>query len=236
VPVSRDPRPAGFDHAQEVLEGRELTIAPDHRDGSHRALSDRSRRSQCEPRPNRGFLALRRDRLGRAVLDGAARARVGLLADENGSDWRGGLESRCRVHDVTSDHRLAVARTRFELDDRLTGVDGDPNLQVILVCPITNGERGPNGTLWVVSVRDRRPEDTHDCVADELLHGSSELLELSAHLLVVRPEDVPNVLGVELLGARGEANEVHEEHGDDPPLLSGSSPARTIIGTGARPH
>ena len=52
--------------------------------------------------------------------------------------------------------------------------------------------------------------------------AAAEPLELRADPLVVRREDVADVLGVELLGARGEADEVDEEHGHDPPLLAAS--------------
>ena len=44
-------------------------------------------------------------------------------------------------------------------------------------------------------------------------------LQLQADTLVVRAEDRPHVLRVELLGLRREADEVAEEHGDDLALL-----------------
>jgi hypothetical protein len=45
-------------------------------------------------------------------------------------------------------------------------------------------------------------------------------LELAAHARVVRTEQCTHVLRVETLGARGEADEVGEENGDDLALLA----------------
>ena len=45
---------------------------------------------------------------------------------------------------------------------------------------VANRERGAHGSLGVVLVCDRRAEDGHDRVADELLDGASEALELGA--------------------------------------------------------
>ena len=59
------------------------------------------------------------------------------------------------------------------------------------------------------------PKSAIDRVADELLDRAAEALELGAQPLVVRPEHRLDVLGVELLGARGEADEVGEEHRHD---------------------
>ena len=85
----------------------------------------------------------------------------------------------------------------------------------MLDCPVADGERGPNGALGVVLVRDRRAEERHDRVADELLDRAAEALELRAQALVVRAEQRLDVLGIELLGARREADEVAEDDGDD---------------------
>lgn len=68
-------------------------------------------------------------------------------------------------------------------------------------------------------MRDRRAEDAHDRVADELLDEASERLDLAAYALVVRREDRVHVLRVELLGPRGEPDKVDEDDADDAPLL-----------------
>ena len=114
-----------------------------------------------------------------------------------------------------------MPRARLELDDRLAGVHRDSHLQPVLLGPVADGERCAHGALGVVAVRRRRAEDAHDRVPDELLDRAAVALELLADAFVVRSEDRPNVLWVELLGAPGEADEVDEEDGDDAPLLAG---------------
>jgi hypothetical protein len=67
-------------------------------------------------------------------------------------------------------------------------------------------------------VCDRRPEDRHHGVADELLDGSAATLELGAESIVVGPQDCLDVLGVQRFGARREADEVGEQDAHDLPL------------------
>jgi hypothetical protein len=75
-------------------------------------------------------------------------------------------------------------------------------------------------------VCDRRAEDRHDCVADEFLHLSAARFDLGAQASEVRGEDRTNVLWIETFGARGEADEIGEEHRDDPAFLHQASGAR----------
>ncbi len=69
-------------------------------------------------------------------------------------------------------------------------------------------------------MRRRRPEERHHRVADELLDGSAEPLELGAEVRVIRREQRVDVLRIETLGPRGEANEIGEEHRHDLALLT----------------
>jgi hypothetical protein len=62
------------------------------------------------------------------------------------------------------------------------------------------------------------PNSAHDGVADELLDRAAETLELVSQPLVVGTQDRLDVLRIELLGPRREADEVGEEHGDDLPF------------------
>ena len=80
---------------------------------------------------------------------------------------------------------------------------------------VPNRERGAHSTLWIVLVGHRRAEERHHRVADELLDRAAVPLELLPHTRVVRPEDRLDVLGVESLGTRREADEVAEEDRDD---------------------
>ena len=60
-----------------------------------------------------------------------------------------------------------------------------------------------------------RSEEGHHGIPDELLDGPAVALELGAQAVVVRAQDRVDVLRVERLGARGEADQVGEEHRHD---------------------
>ncbi len=99
---------------------------------------------------------------------------------------------------------------------------------------VADRERRAHRTLRVVLVRDRSTEHGHDRVADELLHGAAEALELGADARVVGLEQPPHVLRVHPLRAGGEADEVAEEAGDDLALLARRSAARATSRTPSR--
>ena len=86
---------------------------------------------------------------------------------------------------------------------------------------VQHGERRPNGALGVVAVGHRCSEESHDGVADELFDGAAERLDVGPHPVVVQRQDVAHVFRIESLGTTGEAHQVDEDHGDDPPLLMG---------------
>ena len=209
------------DAVPDSCENCELAIASDHRNGRGRALPDGRRGAKSEPRLHRRLLPLRNDRLRRAVLDGAARPDVRLLADEHRPDRRRRLQTGCGVHDVSGNEGLATLGTGVECDDRLARVDRDAQLEPFVLGPVANGKSGAHGPLGVVAVRHRRTENAHHGIADELLDLPAVALELAAHALVVGDEERANVLRVELLGARGEADEVDEQHRHDAALLAG---------------
>ena len=158
-------------------------------------------------------LALRLDRRVLAIVDhvpGRAERRV---PDEDAVRRRGALEARGRVHDVARDHALAELRPGVDVHERLAGVDRDAHFELaVLGDPVADRERRADGPLRIVLVRDRSAEDRHDCIADELLDGAAALLQLRPQPLVVRPQDRLDVLGIERLGARGEADEVGEQN------------------------
>ena len=106
------------------------------------------------------------------------------------------------------------------------GVDADAELELGLLVedPVTDRERGAYGALCVVLVRDRRAEDRHHRVADELLHRAAEALELVPQAGVVRAEQRAHLLRIHLLGARREAHEIGEEDGDDLALFEPRPP------------
>ena len=102
------------------------------------------------------------------------------------------------VVDAGADRELEAAILRVELLDRLE----DP-------------QRRPHRALGVVLVRDGRTEHRHHRVADELLDGAAEALDLLFQASVVRPQRRADVLGIGLLGLGREPDEVDEQDGDD---------------------
>ncbi len=122
-----------------------------------------------------------------------------------------------------ADHGVAVAHLARQdlarVDPHPEGeVDaGDP--LVDLVHRALHREAGADGALGVVLVGDRRAEDGHDVVADELVDGPSE----AGHLLAEAPQGAVDHrlerLGVHPLGDGGVAGEVGEEDGCLAPLL-----------------
>jgi hypothetical protein len=155
------------------------------------------------------------------------RGQVGLLADEDSVRRRGGLNAGRRVEHVPGGRPFALARARAEHHERLTGMDPDADVQVEpLVLGIQLRDRpldrepGANGTLGVVLVGFRRAEERQDGVAAELFERAAVPLELSPHTRVVRGDERLDVLGVELLGAGGRADEVDEDRRDDLSFLA----------------
>ena len=144
-------------------------------------------------------------------------------ADEHAVDGRRGLDSRRGVDDVAGDERLALRRARIERDERLARVDCDAYLEPVLDHCVSHGERGPHRALRVVLMRDRRAEDGHHRVADELLDRSAESLELVSRTRVVRRELRADVLGIGRLGMSRVADEVDEHDAHHLPFLARGS-------------
>ena len=198
--------------AERRDEQLELAAAADERrDRPLRDVDAEARaRLQRLPGADRLALPLADDRLGVAVVDRVRGRPVGLLADEDAVQRRSRLQARGRVDDVAGRHRLALARPRAERDQRLARVHRDPHLQLLalLARPVADRERRPHRALRVVLVRDRRAEERHHRVADELLDRAAEALELRTKMGVVRREQRAHVLGVEPLRPRREPDEV----------------------------
>ena len=137
------------------------------------------------------------------------------------------MQPRRRVDDVTGDHPLALERPGVKSDERLSGVHTDADRERRLrSLDLHRGDlveylqRRSYRPLGVITVRDRRPEDAHDGVSDELLDRSAEGLDHPPQRRVIRREDGPNVLGVKSLGARRESDQIGEQHRNDPPFLA----------------
>jgi hypothetical protein len=211
-------------HAREGRDQElELATTADKRCVRPAGDVDAKARSRLQRLPggDRLALALPRDGFHFAVINGLGGGAVRLLANEDPVHGRGRLQPRGRVDDVAGGHALALARPGAEAYQRFARVDRDPHLQLLALLddPVADLEGGAHGPLRVVLVGDRRAEEGHHRVADELLHRALEALELFAEMGVVGVEQRPHVLGVELLGPRGEPDQVREEDAHHLPLL-----------------
>ena len=97
---------------------------------------------------------------------------------------------------------------------------------------VLHPQGGAHGTIGVVLVGDGRPEEGDDGVAENLVDAAAEGLDLAHEGLEVRLDEPGHGLGVEVLGERCVADEVGEQHGDDPAFLDRDR--RTLHGSPAR--
>ena len=108
----------------------------------------------------------------------------------------------------------------------LAGVDADVKLErqprAALLDRVPHGERGADGPLGVVLVRHRRAEHGHHRVAHHAHHGPAEADHLVAHFPRQLVCQALHVLGVHLLGERGESGQVGEDHGGQAAFLARS--------------
>ena len=77
-----------------------------------------------------------------------------------------------------------------------------------------DAERGAHRPLRMVLVSDRRAEERHDAVAEELIHRAFVPMDLGQHELERARHERVHVLRVESGGERGEAGDIHEQNGD----------------------
>ena len=147
------------------------------------------------PDADRLGLALGLDRLGLArTRSRCSRGAVRRLADEDPVHRRGRLQARGGVDDVAGGHALALGRAarrarrapRRSLTPIRTWSSSRRSRD-----PVADRERGAHRPLGIVLVRDRRAEERHHRVADELLDRAAVALELGAQPRVVRRAAAP---------------------------------------------
>jgi hypothetical protein len=90
---------------------------------------------------------------------------------------------------------------------------------VELLDSLQHPKAGPDRPLRIVAVRDRRAEDGHHRIADELLDDAAVLLDARLYLRVVELERVADVLRVGAVRPRRELDEIDEEDRDELALL-----------------
>ncbi len=210
--------PAG--RADRVLEEPELLVAPDEgrlrqvRATLAAALGDHP---QGAPGRHRSLLALEDLLAGRLEGDRAAGGSVGRLADEHGARRGDRLETGGGVHEVAGDHALVGGPDRHR---GLAGQDPGSGLDRRAEGPdrVDEVEGGPDRSLGVVLPGDRGAPDGHHRVADELLDRPAVAADDLGREVEVAGQGVPDILGVALLGERGEADQVGEQDRDEPSL------------------
>jgi hypothetical protein len=80
-----------------------------------------------------------------------------------------------------------------------------------------DGERGVGGAPRAVLVSDGRAKERHHPVAGVLVDRALKPVDLGRDQLEASVHDAVHVLGIQLLGERGEARDVGEEDGSEMP-------------------
>ena len=146
---------------------------------------------------------------------------MGRLPDRHPPRLASLLEARRHVGGV-ADRRVVhaqVAADRAHHDEAgveaLAGAEADAarrELRLVVVERPLDAEGGVDGAARMVLVGDRGPEERHDAVAEELVDRALVAVDLGEHEVEGPAHEPVDLLGVEALGQRGEAGDVHEEH------------------------
>ena len=212
-----------------LQEQRQLLVAPDHR-------QERRSAHRFEPALDRplGLDRERPDRLADAfelALTQGLELKAGpkqpprRIGDHHLAGGSSRLQARCKIRSV-ADHRLLLRGTLADqiADHHEAGCDADPSGQSLarrrLQLADRFGERQsrPNRPLRFVLVRPRIPEVGQHTVAHEL---GDEALEPGDHPgagVLIRPDHLAHVLGIEPRRQLGRADQVDEHHRQLPPL------------------
>jgi hypothetical protein len=231
-PGDQQDRPAAVLHAVERgAEGCHLGAAPDEGrfQGSGGAHPPRRGPAAEHPvRRDRPALPLDLHVTERLDLEQVGDQSVGLLGDLHRARLGRLLHPSGDVHRVAH-RRVLLLELRPDLpDDDGSGVDADANVQVetsLAREPLAERsdrgddlEPGHHGPLRIVLVRGGSSEEREDRVAHQAGHRAFVSVHRLDEVLVGSVHHVGPVLGVKLLGHRGRAPDVAEEHRDDAPL------------------
>ena len=171
--------------------------------------------------------------------DGADRRGVRGGADEHPAGRSRGLQPRRGVDHIA--HGRVVASGPQRTDEHLAGVHADahPDGQVQVGRQLPDGSLHPqrcsHGALGIVLVGDRRAEEGHDGVAQDLVHSPTEAGHVLDEALEEAVDHRLDLLRIHALGALGEPDEVGEQDRDDATLLApGHAKTLAAAGTEAR--
>ena len=210
---------------EELLREPQLAVAADERRLEALRLQSAGptgRHAESPPELHRLRLALQLVETGVGVRDRRFRRPPRRIADEHRVRLGGALHPGGGVDEVARDHALPGGA---EVDRRLAGEHGGagaelrhPRLGAERAHRGDELERRAHGALGVVLLRHRRAPHGHHRVADELLDDAAVATDDVGGDLEVPRQEVAHLFGVAVFRERREADEVGEEHGDEPPL------------------
>jgi hypothetical protein len=167
-----------LDPIDRPSEQRELPLATHERCVARSPAGDRRAGSDRIPHADRVAVAFRHDRRRVVELDRPPGRPASRLVDEDAAGRCGRLQAGGGVDAVAGGGVLALLDPCVERDQRFAGRDADMDLQVSAGGKLLpDRQRGPDGALGVVLVRDGRAEDRHHRVAHELRDRAAVPLE-----------------------------------------------------------
>ncbi|MEZ5143064.1 MAG: hypothetical protein R2726_11175 [Acidimicrobiales bacterium] len=188
------------------------------------AVAGREQRLDRHPRRHRLLAALGGDGPEAPIGDHLPRRRVGRRPDDHGAGLGGRLQPIGGVHDVAHGRVLAPGPQRSDQD--LAGVDAHPQAHRAIGLGRGGGEgrlhpqRGPHCPLGIVLVGDRRSEQGQDGVAHDLVDLAAERGDVGGEPLEAAVDQVLDLLGVAQLRQGREPDQVGEQDGDHPTLVT----------------
>ena len=170
--------------------------------------------------------------LSRVLIGDGQRGRLARDAvHEHCARLRRRLGARRGVDTVADDQAFSgpVHRGRLARHDPGAGLQSrDPDLHPESAHRVHQLQPSAHRPFGVVLARNGRAPDSHHRVADELLKGPAVALDDRAGIVEVAPEEFADVLGVARLRERRVADDVHEQHRDEPQLRDGGFRRRLL--------
>ena len=163
---------------------------------------------------------LERLRAERAQHEQVAEQPAGRFGDHDRAGLGHALEAGGKVRRI-ADHRLLLGSTFADqvADDHEAGRDPDPGRQRLAGGdrqPADRGdhrEPGPDRALGLVLVRPGPAEIGEHAIAHQLGGKAFEPADLARHGILIGPQHIAHLLGIEPSRERGRADQVDEHHG-----------------------
>ena len=227
---------------EELLDQTELSVATRERWFEHRRSPGRLPETDDRdgsPELHGLGLALQLEDPAALVRDHVVGRSHRRLAHEDGAGVRDRLDAGGGIDQVPGDHPLTLG---VERDRRLAGQDAGAGAEVrradLLSERSHDGrelEGSPHGTFGIVLVRDRRPPDGHDRIADELLHDAAVAADDLATRVEIARQEISHLFGIARFREGREPHEVGEQHRHQAPFGRGGGAGNNRRGRRDRP-